>query len=299
MALLASRQYDPAGVATVATTGASVMAIFDTTNLRNVFTVPPNGAVLARMRACTHGATTFPQTLLGILEGATVRGRMVPMGSLSGTGLATTRVALENLVVISGLTAGASLTWDMAYGTETGVASSAYKWGGPNDNSGNDAHGAAIFEIYDAPNLLGAVVYDPATASSAATTSLLAMTAISGTNVRVTFTSATTRVLWRVRCCFSGATTYPQILLGVLDGATVRGRAMPVTGIPGTAATTTNVPMEASGVVTGLTAGTSYTWDAAYAVQTVLALTAIRWGGPNNTVANDAWGGVSFECWAI
>jgi hypothetical protein len=84
-----------------------------------------------------------------------------------------------------------------------------------------------------------------------------------------------------------------------MDGATVKGRACPITGIPATALATTNVPMEASGVITGLTRGTTYNYDAAYGVEVLLAATNINYGGPNDTTANNAWGALQFEIWAI
>jgi hypothetical protein len=88
----------------------------------------------------------------------------------------------------------------------------------------------------------------------------------------------------------------PQVLLGVLDGATVKGRQVAQGSLPGTAVATTNVSLWAEFLVT-VTGNTSYTWDAAYGVETVVAATNIHYGGPNNTTANDAWGGFVFEIW--
>jgi hypothetical protein len=48
----------------------------------------------------------------------------------------------------------------------------------------------------------------------------------------------------------------------------------------GTAAATTFLQVEALFVVTGLTSGTAYTWDAAYGVETLVAATGIKYGGP-------------------
>jgi hypothetical protein len=300
MALLASCQYDPAAAVTKATiTTPAVQVAMDTTNLRNVFTVPPNGRVLMRQRICFHGSATFPTVLLSALEGSTIRGRAAPLGSLTATALSTTRVPLENLIVVPGLTAGSSLTWDMAWGFETISGAGGLKYGGPDNTTTDDAFGAAIFEIYDAPNCLGAVAYDPGSAVAKSCATRIAMTAFDTTNARITFVAQTTRVLWRVRCNLSGATTFPQVLLGVMDGATVMGRACPITGIPATALATTNVPMEASGVITGLTRGTTYNYDAAYGVEVLLAATNINYGGPNDTTANNAWGALQFEIWAI
>jgi hypothetical protein len=233
------------------------------------------------------------------LSGASVAARVVPIGGLINTAVATAKVGLEALYVVPGLTPGTATTWDAAAGTETLVAATGIKYGGPNNTTTNDAWGAYVFEVYDAPNCLGAVLYDPAGAVSKATSSLIAMTAFDTTNARITFVAQTTAVLWRVRCNLSGATTMPSVLLGVMDGATVKGRAAPIGGIPGTAVATTNIGLEASGVITGLTRGTSFSYDAAYSVDIVLAATNIHYGGPNDTTANNAWGALQFEIWAI
>lgn len=301
MGFLAGKLYDPAAAGSVATTTGTGLAMtaMDTTNLRLTFTVPANGSVLVKMRGTIQGATTFPQVLLGILEGATVKARVVPIGGLKATALATSQMTVEALFVVSGLTAGASLTWDAAYGVETGIAATAIRWGGPNNTTTNDAFGGFAFEIYDCPNLAGAVLYDPGAAVSKATSSLLAMTAFDTTNARITFTAQTSQVLWRIKTNYSGATTFPQVLLGVLDGATVKARQSPIGDIPGTAVATTNVSIEASGLITGLTRGTSYSYDAAYGVEIVLAATNIHYGGPNDTTANNAWGALAYEIWWV
>jgi hypothetical protein len=302
MGLLAGTLYDPAAPVTADATNLLAMTALDTTNLRLTFTVPSNGAVLVRLRGTLHGQTTFAQVLLGCLEGATLRGRVVPLGALKTTAVATAQLTQEALYVVSGLTAGASLTWDAAYGVEVLKATSGIKYGGPNNTTTDDAWGGFAFEIYDTPNLLGSVLYDPtgAAAVAQATSSRIAMTAFDTTNARITFKAATTSVLWRIRCNLNGATTFPTILLGVLEGATVKARVSPVGGILGTAVATTNVGHEGCGVITGLTIGTSYTYDAAYGVEILLAATNIHYGGPNNnTTANDGFGALQFEIWAV
>lgn len=148
--------------------------------------------------------------------------------------------------------------------------------------------------------LLAGKLYDPATAVSAATTAALAMTALDTTNLRLTFTApASGTVLVRLSGVLHGATTFPQILLGVLDGSVVRGRAAPMGAPPGTALATTLERVTAEFLITGLTAGASYTWDAAYGVETLVASTGLKYGGPNNTTANDAFGGFAFEIWQV
>ena len=144
---------------------------------------------------------------------------------------------------------------------------------------------------------LGAVLYDPAVAVSKATTTAIAMTALDTTNLRIAFTvPASGRVLVRLAGTLHGATTFPQILLGVLEGTTVRGRTPPVLGGGNNAATTLN-RVEAVFVVGGLTPAAQLTWDAAYGVETVVAATGLKYGGPNNATGNNAFGGFSFEIW--
>jgi hypothetical protein len=141
--------------------------------------------------------------------------------------------------------------------------------------------------------------YDPSTAVNAVTTAALAMTALDTTNLRITFTAPPSgNVLVRMRTNVSGATTMPSILLGVLQSSTVIGRQSPVGGNLGTALATSRIGQEASFTVTGLTPGSSYTWDAAYGVEIVLAATNIKYGGPDDTTADNAWGGFAFEVWA-
>lgn len=149
MALLASAYYDPVAAVTKSTAALLAMTAMDTVNLRCAFTVPASGKVLAYLSGVLHGAATFPQIMLGVLEGATVRMRRPPM--LGGGNLAaTTLMCIEANAVISGLTPGASLTWDAAYGVETIVASTGIKYGGPNDTTANNAFGGFTFQVWAA-----------------------------------------------------------------------------------------------------------------------------------------------------
>src|SRR5688572_2033519 len=122
MALLAGKLYDPAVAVTKSTSAAIALTALDTTNLRLAFNAPASGAVLVRLQGTLHGATTFPQIMLGVLEGAAIIGRMAPIGGLPGTALATTLLSVESTFVVTGLTPGAAKTWDAAYGVETTVA---------------------------------------------------------------------------------------------------------------------------------------------------------------------------------
>lgn len=144
--------------------------------------------------------------------------------------------------------------------------------------------------------LLAHATYDPAVAVSKSTAALQAMTALDTTNLRVTFTPATTKVLVRLCGTLHGATTVPSILLGVLQGAAVIAKVAPMLG-GGNVAATSLIRAEAIFAVT-VAAGTPLTWDAAMSVETLVAATGLKYGGPNNAVANDAFGAFSFEVWA-
>lgn len=145
---------------------------------------------------------------------------------------------------------------------------------------------------------LGSQLYDPPQAVSKPTTAGLAMTALDTANLRIPFkVPASGRVLVRLQGTVHGATTMPSILLGVLEGSTVRGRVSPVGGLKNTAVATAQISQEASFVVDGLVPDTDLVWDAAYGVEVGVAATGLKYGGPNNTTANDAFGAFIFEIW--
>lgn len=298
MALLAGTNYDPSTAAAKSTASLLAMTAIDTTNLRLTFTVPANGAVTVKLRCQASDQNQQPSILLGILQSTTVIARQSPIGGLSGTSVSTTRATQEALFTVTGLTPGANLTWDAAYAVQVVLTGTNIRYGGPNDTTSANAWGGFAFEIYDCVNLLGAILYDPGTAASAATTSALAMTAVDTTNLRLTFTApASGNVLVRLRCPLVGATSWPQILLGVLSGASVIGRGIPI-GAPKTAAgATLMMPVESQFIVKGLSG--SQTWDAAYGVETLVASSAIKYGGPNDASGADAYGGFLFEVLGI
>ncbi len=181
MSLLAGTSYDPAGAVSAATSSLLAMTALDTTNLRLTFTAPASGTVMVRLRCAVTGATTEPRIHLGVLDGATVRLRMTPMGQrIAGT--ATELVSQEAIGLVTGLTPGNSYTWDAAYGVDIVLASTNIKYGGPDDASGADAFGAFVFEVWDTTNLLAGTLYDPTSSVSKSMTTLIAMTAIDTTN---------------------------------------------------------------------------------------------------------------------
>lgn len=147
--------------------------------------------------------------------------------------------------------------------------------------------------------MLAGVSYDPAAAVTKSTAALLAMTALDTTNLRLSFNApANGAVLCRLSGTIHGAATFPQVLLGVLSGATVLKRQAPAGLLNGTAAATTFLTIESLFVITGLTPGAAQVWDAAYGVETLVAATGIKYGGPNDAVANNAFGAFCFEAFS-
>lgn len=297
MSLLASVSYDPAVAVSKSAAARLAMTALDTTNLRVTFTAPANGNVMVRMKGQIIGATTNPRIQLGVLDGATLRGRATPEGGFS-TMAATTATGAECKYLITGLTPGNSYTWDAAYGVDILQVSTNLKYGGPDDSAGADAFGAFTFEVWSTENLLAGTFYDPIASASKSCTSLLAMTALDTTNLRLTFTvPASGKVLWRVSVNQHGATgaNSGAILLGVLESATIVARQAPSTQWSSTGTTSCAVH-EGCGVISGLSAG-SHTLDAAYAVQVVALAGGLVWGGPNDTTTDNSFGGASFEIW--
>lgn len=303
MKLLAGKLYDPGTAASVSTASLLAMTAIDTTNLRLTFTAPSNGTVMVRARAPMSGASSSAQILLGVLDGSTVKCRMAP-AQFSKTVAAAAVVSLQTAtMLVTGLTPGTSYTWDLAYGVEFAVASTVIKYGGPNDSSNATAWGGISFEIWDTQGLLAGTLYDPSTAdTSKNAAAAVAMTALDTTNLRLTFVAPSSgNVYVRLRGVISGTTVVTGTqLLGVLDGATVRGRSRTLGGVSDLAASvpaTSQFVLESSFLIAGLTGGTSYSFDAAYGVETAQGSAVFKWGGPDNTTQDDAWGGFAFEIW--
>lgn len=149
MALLVGIAYDPAVAVTKSTAALLAMTALDITNLRATFTAPANGRVKILLNGTVHGAATYPQILLGVMNGATVLKKMAPNGYLNGTASATTFVGVEVEFTLSGLTPAASYSLDAAYGVEQFVAATGIKYGGPDNAVAGDAFGAFVFEVWD------------------------------------------------------------------------------------------------------------------------------------------------------
>lgn len=93
-------------------------------NLGSVtFTVPNSGKVKAIARlVLRHGGTSAVAFLIGILEGTKVVARKAAMaGPLFATQAANAMAGIEVDFTITGLTPGASLTWQVAFSGETGT----------------------------------------------------------------------------------------------------------------------------------------------------------------------------------
>lgn len=151
--LLAAANYDPGAQVSKATSSLLAMTALDTTNLRCTFTAPASGRVLCVLRGnwVAPGTSITCQTLLGVLESSTVVARGAPVGGQPGGGTiaANGYQTFELSQVVTGISAG-SHTYDAAYGVEVVLASSNYKYGGPNDANGADAAGMFRFEVWGA-----------------------------------------------------------------------------------------------------------------------------------------------------
>lgn len=145
--------------------------------------------------------------------------------------------------------------------------------------------------------LLASTLYDPGTAVSKATDTLIAMTAFDTTNLRIAVTVPSHGKVWfKIRCCVYGQTSYPSLLLGVMNGSTVVARSVPSYFVGTSSAGTSYNGCVAEFTVSGLTPG-STNFDAAYSVKATVAGTNIKYGGPDNTTIISAWGGFLFEAW--
>lgn len=144
--------------------------------------------------------------------------------------------------------------------------------------------------------LLAGKFYDPATQASVSTSALQAMTAIDTTNLRLTFTApASGKVVVCIGCYCTGTTQFGRYLFGILDGATVRLRLGFSNYSEGGDFPDRHIDLE--GLITGLTPGNSYTFDAALGVEDVSGLIPI-YGGPNDDIGG-SYGGFRYEIWEV
>lgn len=134
--LIAYKQYDPATAVTYPTT--TTAAAVDTTNLRVPFTVPASGSVLVVLSSRVNVASRdFYWTLFsGGAQVADAEEHVV-----YDNGADASRYSYRR--VFSGLTPGASLTWDWAFRHAGAGSTSSLLVGGD--------HGAALMEVWAAP----------------------------------------------------------------------------------------------------------------------------------------------------
>ena len=146
--------------------------------------------------------------------------------------------------------------------------------------------------------MLAGVHYDPGTAAPESAT-LLAMTAIDTTNLRLSVTvPASGRVFVRLRGTLHGgdhAGDLPRCPRRIHDQDAC-GPVPQLVERRDRAATDLHA-CEASAVISGLTPG-AVNWDAAYSVDAVVASSGLKYGGPNDATGNNAFGGFTFEAWA-
>lgn len=148
--------------------------------------------------------------------------------------------------------------------------------------------------------LLGARLYDPPTAVVKSTAALSAMTALDTTNLRISFSApASGAVVVRMSGTVHGAATSPVILFGLMSGANVDASMSASMTWAGAQAATSMVACEALfcfGPGT-FSPGQAVTWDAAMGVEVAVTGSGMKYGGPNNATANDAFGAFCFEVW--
>lgn len=143
--------------------------------------------------------------------------------------------------------------------------------------------------------VLANALYDPAAAVSKDTSAAIALVEIDTTNLRLAFAAPITgRVLVRMCGVLHGATTFPQIFLGIREAGVTKARVVPTVKVGGTALATTRATAEAFIVISGLSAGT-HTFDASYGVDVGVASTGLKYGGPSDTTADNAFGGFVFD----
>lgn len=135
MRLLGETTYDPATIASYPTTSATLENV-DATNLAVTFTVPPSGEVLVEVAALVYPNELGTGISFGVRDGS---------GVVAGSTDARVANGLTQLrgmfrQVVSGLTAGSSLTWYFAHKRDGGTNT-------PNTYAGGAA-GPARIAVY-------------------------------------------------------------------------------------------------------------------------------------------------------
>lgn len=145
-------------------------------------------------------------------------------------------------------------------------------------------------------SLLGAVYYNPTTRVGVQPLAVTGLTAIDTSNLRISFTApATGRVMVRMQAAIVRADTgyAPNQFVGVLRGSTNLGVTLPfVSGDQFLSGSTLLRTWTAAMPVTGLTAGSAQTWDAAIQCTVANGSGGIFYGGGNTA---SQVGGFAFE----
>lgn len=301
MKRIASMAYDPATMNSLALTSTTSFVSMRSQdgNVPQLTFTPANSTVFVRGRANWNAnAGVYPRVLLGVMESSTTMLRMQPVGGTWVGSATNQRSGFEYAGYVTGLSI-ASHTWDPAYAVQVATAGTSLAYGGPNDATGNDGFGMLSCEVYDVGSeFLAVAISDPTTAVVKATTATAAMAKIdASTSLSATFTApASGNVWWRLHTVYSGSSgTLPGLLLGIMESTTVVARQNPVITVGQSSLASSGWVLEASGVVTGVSAG-SHTWDAAFSVQDASSASgALKYGGPNNASGANAWGASFLE----
>ena len=254
--LLARAHQDPATAVswptTGGTSGAKAIAAVDTTNFRLSFTPLSNFVLVRVFMPPSSGVHTRPS--FAVMDGSTVVRRSMPGSSQNGC------------MFVAPVTPGNSYTWDLGIGADS-LGIGAYKWGGPNNTTAGDASGAAIYEIYDASNCLGAVYRNPVPSAGSTVfsagleypmTELILSSDSSGAN-DITFTAPDSGIV-RTRIYCDGSTPSSGLSSLVLFGTYDVGNAVLVGRTQPSGGAATDKFCESIMLIQGLTPGASYTY---------------------------------------
>jgi len=131
--------HQPGSTASYASGG--VMTAADTTNLRATFTIPSSGKVLVRLSAWGKivGASNYARWAL--MEGAAT----VTNSNVQVAGADNVLARHSATMVLTGLTPGASVTWDWAHRASNGAAGNSFIY------ADSSTIGPAVMEFYGLP----------------------------------------------------------------------------------------------------------------------------------------------------
>ncbi len=279
MQLLGAILYDPAAAVSKATSALLAMTVLDTTNLRITFTVPASGIVRVRIACVIRGAASDPAILLGVMNGATVVGRVNP--SISQVNVSAYPLAVADFT-ITGLAAG-SVSWDAAYAVQVVQASSNIQYGGPNNNSGLNAFGGFVFEVYDpqyAPANFGALAITAGGIAQAdiQTIKTQAVTCAAGVTIRADI----------------GAAAAPGSANGMLIGGSNAATTFATVTVTGAVAFQSTFAVTTSTNLAALSASTA-TFSGAVAFQSTFAVTTSTSLAALSCTTLTASGAVAFQ----